>query len=391
MLGQSLYMGERLEKNLNAICYCGMVISVVGIITTTLNIIQQRGLATWATVCIMLAGFIIMYCAGVKRNRDICASVVAFICLTFFTVFAIYGINDGFAIIWTLLVPISYSYFISARWGTVIGLYYQLLFIVLFYTPLRNDMSAYYSKTFMDRFPILYFCAFIISSVAMIQYHLSTLRQIEYETNLEKEVFKQTKAVREKAEKISRMSYETVEALAGAIDAKDAYTKGHSARVAEYSAIIAEGFGLPEHEIKELRREALLHDIGKIGISDNVLNKPGRLDDDEYTHIKNHTIIGAEILKDIQMMPGASSVARHHHERYDGKGYPDGLKGEEIPLHARIVAVADAYDSMKTDRVYRKSLSESDIRREIEEGKDKQFDPILADILLKAVFTARGS
>ena len=90
------------------------------------------------------------------------------------------------------------------------------------------------------------------------------------------------------------------------------------------------------------------------------------------------------------MMPGASSVARHHHERYDGKGYPDGLKGEEIPLHARIVAVADAYDSMNTDRVYRKALTESDIRREIEEGKDKQFDPILADILLKAVLTTSG-
>lgn len=125
-------------------------------------------------------------------------------------------------------------------------------------------------------------------------------------------------------------------------------------RVAQYAALIAEELGWTPEEILNLKRATHLHDIGKIGIPDPFLNKPAQLTDDEYNLIKKHTVIGAEILKDITLIPHAAEIARSHHERYDGKGYPDGLAGTEIPIHARIVAVADCYDAMNSRRIYRK-------------------------------------
>ena len=136
--------------------------------------------------------------------------------------------------------------------------------------------------------------------------------------------------------------------LATTIEAKDEYTKGHSYRVAEYSALIAKQLGWSENEVQNLRNAAFLHDIGKIGVPDTILNKPTKLSDEEYEIIKSHTIMGADILKDITIVSNLTDIARYHHERYDGKGYPDGLKGEESPFHARIISVADSYDAMKS-------------------------------------------
>ena len=144
---------------------------------------------------------------------------------------------------------------------------------------------------------------------------------------------------------------ETIQALALALDAKDPYTRGHSERVAEYAAEIAVQMKLPDSEVEMLRYAGVLHDIGKIGISDTVLNKVGKLTDAEFELIQAHTTIGAHVVKPVGFLRGVSQVIRHHHERYDGRGYPDGLKGEEIPLGARIMAVADAFDAMTYDRV----------------------------------------
>ena len=176
-----------------------------------------------------------------------------------------------------------------------------------------------------------------------------------------------------------------VKSLADAIDAKDTYTNGHSGRVAEYSMEIARRAGYPAQRQSDIYMMGLLHDVGKIGIPDAVINKPARLTDEEYEIIKTHPVMGARILKNIQEMPKLATGARWHHERYDGRGYPDGLKGGDIPEEARIIAVADAYDAMTSRRSYRDVMSQEKVRSEIEKGRGTQFDPRFADIMLAMI------
>ena len=176
-----------------------------------------------------------------------------------------------------------------------------------------------------------------------------------------------------------------VECLADAIDAKDNYTKGHSGRVAMYSKEIAARFGYDEKQQERIFMMGLLHDVGKIGVPDEVINKPGRLTDEEFAHIQKHPEIGGKILSNIKEMPELAAGAKWHHERYDGTGYPEGLTGEDIPEAARIIAVADAYDAMTSNRSYRGVLPQEKVRREIELGKGSQFDPKFADIMLQMI------
>ncbi len=173
-----------------------------------------------------------------------------------------------------------------------------------------------------------------------------------------------------------------VSSLASAIDAKDTYTNGHSSRVAEYSREIARRFGYEGKHLEDIYMMGLLHDVGKIGIPDAVINKPAKLTDEEYDIIKNHPVLGARILGNIKEMPALQRGARWHHERYDGKGYPDGLSGKDIPEEARIIAVADAYDAMTSHRSYRQPLPQGVVREEIEKGMGTQFDPEFARIML---------
>lgn len=179
-----------------------------------------------------------------------------------------------------------------------------------------------------------------------------------------------------------RMSMQIVQTLVKTIDAKDSYTNGHSARVAQYSVMLAKRMGFKEEELGRLEYTALLHDVGKIGVSDAILNKKGKLTEEEYAIIKEHSEIGAQILSTITELPDVAVGARYHHERYDGKGYPDGLKGEEIPLFARIIAVADSYDAMTSKRSYRDALPQELVRQEITRGIGTQFDPRIAKLML---------
>ncbi|CAM4517901.1 HD-GYP domain-containing protein [Paenibacillus typhae] len=173
--------------------------------------------------------------------------------------------------------------------------------------------------------------------------------------------------------------------LAVALDARDSYTAGHSLRVAEYSVIIGQLAGLTGQSLDDLRKSALLHDIGKIGVPDNVLFKEGNLTDEEFDQIKSHPVLGENILRQIEpvekMAPYLGGV-RSHHERYDGKGYPDGLAGMDIPLHGRIIAVADAYDAMTSDRPYRKGMDHEQALAILEKGRGSQWDPRFAGLFL---------
>ena len=191
--------------------------------------------------------------------------------------------------------------------------------------------------------------------------------------------------VDEKTRQIEQISFETIATIASIIEAKDSYTKGHSVRVSEYSAKLAEKIGWDAEKVLNLKYIALLHDIGKVGIPDSVLNKPGKLTEIEYGIIKSHTTIGNDILRDIETIPGVALGAKYHHERYDGKGYPEGIKGDEIPDVAKIICICDAYDAMNSRRIYRNKLSMEDIIVQLEEGKGKQFDTKYTEAFLELV------
>lgn len=203
--------------------------------------------------------------------------------------------------------------------------------------------------------------------------------------NLKKEVEKQTEIAEKRRESVERVSMQMVHALANTIDAKDSYTNGHSTRVAKYSVMLAERMGYTGEKLEQLEYAALLHDIGKIGVPREIINKPSKLTDEEYEIIKTHPAIGANILNEISEIPDIAIGARWHHERYDGKGYPDQLKGLEIPEIARIIGVADAYDAMTSKRSYRDVLSQEIVSSELEKGKATQFDPQIAEIMMELI------
>ena len=187
------------------------------------------------------------------------------------------------------------------------------------------------------------------------------------------------------SKKVEAMNVQVVSALAEAVDAKDPYTNGHSSRVAKYSKMIAARAGYSPSAQDDIYMMGLLHDVGKIGVPDNVINSPGKLSAEEYEKIKEHPVIGGKILESIKEKPKLATGARWHHERYDGGGYPDGIAGEQIPEEARIIAVADAYDAMTSRRSYRDVMAQEKVRSEIERCSGTQFDPRFAEIMLRMI------
>lgn len=204
------------------------------------------------------------------------------------------------------------------------------------------------------------------------------LENREYQTHLEEKV-------EEQAKKICASFLSAITALAHALEAKDKYTSGHSQRVADISAKIAKELSLSPEDINRVRLAGLVHDIGKIGVRESVLNKPGRLTDKEFEHVKRHSEIGEHILAPIADDKEILRLIRNHHEHYDGSGYPDQLKSHQIPLGARILAVADAYEAMTSKRPYREALGDEKARKEIEQNKGKQFDSEVAEAFFRSI------
>ncbi len=241
-------------------------------------------------------------------------------------------------------------------------------FIALWF--FRGDIALNNSRDYEIQIALLFLCfggCYLASGV--------------YE-NINKTNHRYMKKLNDNSEQIKKITMQSITAIVNTIDAKDEYTKGHSQRVAEYSYLIAKELGLSENDAEEIRYVALLHDIGKIAIPDSILNKAGRLTDEEYGIMKTHPLEGSRILSGIELMPGLDVGAKYHHERYDGKGYPCGLKGEEIPFVARIICIADSYDAMSSSRVYRRRLSDEDILNEFERCIGTQFDPEIGSIFI---------
>ena len=211
--------------------------------------------------------------------------------------------------------------------------------------------------------------------MVMMSYISRILELYELQNDLERRLEEKTKLV-------EKVSLNSIMVIANTIDAKDTYTSGHSMRVAQCSTAIARQLNWSEEEVQNIHYIALLHDIGKIGVPDAILNKPGNLSAEEFEVIKKHPVIGNDILKDIHVIRSVAEGALYHHERYDGYGYPFGLAGEKIPYCARIIGIADAYDAMTSNRIYRSKLTRENVIKEFENGRGNQFDPELTDLFL---------
>ena len=329
-------------------------------------IMQEPPMATISTL-IGAMGFsmyviVSFFTNKIQRAKIVISLVLVFIFLPamFFTNGGVYGGTP----IWLVLGTIYISMILNGRMKMIMLLLNVLMimatWIVGYFFP---DLISTYSRAgnYFDSLSGL----LIVSGIlfVLISFQIGLLRTDEKQKN------------------VQRLFEQTATSLVNAIDAKDKYTHGHSSRVAEYSRKIAELSGMSEAECDEIYYVALLHDVGKIGIPEDIINKDGKLSDEEYEIIKKHPELGAQILYGISEYPNLSVGAHYHHERYDGKGYPDKLKGNDIPELARIISVADAYDAMTSKRSYRDAIPQQAVREEIVKGSGTQFDPKYAKIM----------
>ena len=229
----------------------------------------------------------------------------------------------------------------------------------------RLDIQGYCEKS--DKFDQL---------LLLIESAIKSVKQMD-------EIKRINEKLEDSKEQLEQAYLDMVQTLRYTVEAKDSYTRGHSDRVSEYSVLIGEKLGLPAEQIKTLRIGGLFHDIGKIGIPDSILLKPAKLTDEEYSQIKNHPSIGAHILGSAAIFQDIIPIVKHHHERYDGNGYPSKLKGEEIPYLARIAAVADTFDAMTSRRSYRGPIDVEHVKEEIKRCDGTQFDPQIAEVFIE--------
>ena len=209
----------------------------------------------------------------------------------------------------------------------------------------------------------------------LIESAFKSIEQVQIIKNINDEL-------KESQDKLEKAYLESIQVLRETVEAKDSYTKGHSDRVSAYSVLLGEKLGLSNEDIRTLQVGGWFHDIGKIGVSDEIISKPGKLTDDEFSEIKMHPEIGKHILSNATLFNNIIPIVLHHHERYDGKGYPSGLKGNKIPDLVRIVTIADAFDAMSSRRTYRNNLEMDVIKEEIRKNRGTQFDPKAADVFL---------
>ncbi len=331
------------------------------------GLIMREPLSATISTLIGAVGFTVYVYYVFKKNRIRRASIVLSFIVVFVFLPAMFFTNGGAyggAPIWLLLGTIYIGLILEGRMRVfMLTLNFIVLTACWIVAYLYPDLVTEYSRggNYFDSIAGL----FIVSGIVytLILFCISLFRR------------------EEKSKNLRRLFEQTATALVNAIDAKDEYTHGHSSRVAEYSRKIAELYGKSREECDEIYYIALLHDVGKIGISESIINKTGKLTDEEYEAIKQHPVLGSKILKSITEYPDLIIGARHHHERYDGRGYPDRLKGDDIPEIARIISVADAYDAMTSKRSYRDPIPQQSVREEIVKGAGTQFDPTFAKIM----------
>ena len=300
------------------------------------------------------------------------------------TAYALMGINEGTSNYWSVMavfvVMVQFGMPIGLVWGT----YYFVLCIVFFWTPIKDILPYAYTDEYAFSFPFIFFVSFAGSFILNLFYKKGLIDQEKQDEQLKKEL-------EEALAETDDAMIESVRIVSQVIDEKDMYTKEHSLRVARYSKLIAQKYGLGD-DLKQMRsiyNAALLHDIGKIAISDSILKKGKGLSDEEYQIMKNHTIYGEEILRELTFLPNVYYGAKYHHEHMDGTGYPEGVKGRDIPIEARIICAADALDAMNSKRVYRDACSKEYILDAFRNDNGAQFDRKIAKIVCQLILEGK--
>lgn len=296
------------------------------------------------------------------------------------TLYALFGINDGMSNYWAVLAMFVVMTLYGLPTGLLWGTYFFTLTVVFFWTPIRRIMPYAYTEEYCFTFPMIFLCSFIGSFAANLFYKKGRIEQEKRDEQLHKEL-------EGALDNLDEAMIESVKIISTMIDEKDMYTKEHSVRVAKYARMIADeyGFGSDLKRMRSIYNAALLHDMGKIAIPDEILNQGQRLTDEEYEVMKMHTVYGEEILKELTFLPTVYYGAKYHHENLDGTGYPAGIMGDDIPIEARIITVADTLDAMNSKRVYRDPRSREYIIKTFKEGSGTQFDREIADIACKLI------
>lgn len=344
----------------------------------------MRYLALFNVLSVLIYSFCFFYCTKPSRVSLVFylsfSEIILFVSLT-----TLLMMNVGFfCILLLILIPLA---FLLSFWQKAIyekrlfrtSLMVCFVILVFFLSVLKITIfpgtGLYIISVVSQNILNVYTAAITVASFIISSIAFTTVSTSENE---------------KRDDKYEDLSLKLIAALSQSVEAKDEYTKGHSSRVAKYSRMIATKSGWSEEDQKKVYYAGLLHDVGKIGIADEIINKKGRLTDEEFEKIKTHTIIGERILKDIKDFPEFLVAAKSHHERYDGRGYPEHLIGEMIPDIARIIGVADSYDAMTSNRSYRSVMPQEAVREQIQNGLGTQFDPFYGRIMLEIIAEDKG-
>ena len=389
-----IWRNSYLEKNVRIIFYSLIVIDLVELVTFNLEyVLPGTGCNSMFLTAMTCFGYILrpimLYLYIMLVLRDDSRMRVKYLLLVPLIINALFAASGFFT-------DIAYNYDANNEFHRgPLGWFPHIIMICYLLTLVVLSLTQKKKKQRFERL-VIFLVAFLLTLGAFMESFLSNLVVLRiaivsalffyymfFQTQIYKDDIAEKKL--EQAQKLEKLSVQVVTALAGTVDAKDKYTNGHSQRVADYAKEISRRLGKSEEFQQDIYFMGLLHDIGKIGIPDSIINKKGKLTDEEYAVIKTHPAIGSDVLKNITEMPNLFRGARWHHEHYDGKGYPDGISGDKIPLEARIISVADAYDAMSSKRSYRDALPQDKIRAEIIRVKGTQLDPKIADIMVEMI------
>ncbi|MEE3393106.1 MAG: HD-GYP domain-containing protein [Lachnospiraceae bacterium] len=377
-----IYRDEMLKRNYSALTY----LCKFGILVALCSVISQ--LATTFTKTFIVNVFMVVYFVAIiaafltnaKKMKhystlvlyvsEIPVMVMGVLMGTFFD-------PGKEAITFLLLIIVLPLFILDKPW--------RIVLYITFWAVSFSICSLISKERPVALYDIIHISGFFIAEIAVELFIISDRFQcvVNYMTS------------QKERDMNEELTVEITQALSSAIDAKDPYTNGHSERVANYSREIARRAGFSEDKQDQVYIMGLLHDVGKIGIEDSILRKPARLTDEEYAKIRQHPVIGGRILNKIKVYPDIIKGALYHHERYDGRGYPDHLSGRDIPVEARIIGVADSYDAMTSNRSYREFMTQDHVKSEIVNGRSTQFDPEFADIMIDMInedkdYTMRG-
>ena len=348
--------------------------------TIVAKLIRYLLLTTLFNILVILGSYLLCkYVKDVQKQKYILTLAMAMLC--FNTAFSHYQFTPTFL---TFIIPIMFTILYEDKKMCVnITITSVVLLILPFFS--RGGDGQYNADIVPEA--IITVAIIVLVSVFSVMI-ISVLVNRKRELNaalIEAEKAKYIDELNEMNHELELLSNEAFEAIAKAVDVNDPYTAGHSRRVAKYSKMLAEQLEYSDKELEEIYCAGLIHDVGKLGIDNQIINKNGKLSNEEYEEIKKHPLMGYEILRNISIRGNFAYGAKWHHERIDGQGYPDGISGEEIPIIARIIAVADAYDAMTSRRAYRDIMSQDKVREQIEQGMGSQFDEKIAGIMLMLI------